>query len=110
MNFVEAVFNKDIVLDEEAFDKAMTDFEALSDKLQSLRDEIDRTLETLQTGFDTPAGRKFVTSCRNNLIKPLEDQKDVLKHISDTLQRSRQEYSTVFREYEALQTTIRQAM
>lgn len=110
MNFIEAVFNKDIVLDEEAFEQAMTDFEALSEKLQSLRDEIDRTLETLQTGFDTPAGRKFVTSCRNNLIKPLEDQRDVLNHISDTLQRSRQEYSTVFREYEALQTTIRQAI
>lgn len=110
MNIIEAVFNKDIVLDEEAFEQAMTDFEGLSDKLQGLRDEIDRTLETLQTGFDTPAGRKFVTSCRNNLIKPLEDQRDVLNHISDTLQRSRQEYSTVFREYEALQTTIRQAI
>lgn len=110
MNFIEAVFNRDIVLDEEAFEQAMADFEDLSGKLQSLRDEIDRTLETLQTGFDTPAGRKFVTSCRNNLIKPLEDQRDVLNHISDTLQRSRQEYSTVFREYESLQTTIRQAI
>ena len=78
--------------------------------LRNLRDEIDRTLQTLQSGFDTPAGRKFVTSCRNNLIKSLENQRDVLKHISDTLQRSRQEYSAVFQEYESLQTTIRQAI
>ena len=110
MNFVEAIFNKDIVLDEEAFDSAVKDFEDLGVRLENLRKEIDQTLETLQTGFDTPAGRKFITSCRNNLIKPLEDQGAVLQHISNTLQQSRQEYSTVFREYAALQTTIHQAV
>ena len=110
MNFIEAVFNKDIVLDEEAFDSAVKDFEELGTRLENLRKEIDQTLDTLQTGFDTPAGRKFVTSCRNNLIKPLEDQGAVLQHISKTLQQSRQEYASVFMEYAALQATIQQAV
>lgn len=110
MNYAEANFDRDIVLDEETFGKAIRDFAELDAKLRNLRNEIDRTLETLQTGFDTPAGRKFIRSCRNNLIKPLEVQGDVLQHISDTLQQSRQQYSTVFREYAALQSAIHQTV
>ena len=110
MNFIEAVFNQDMVLDQDAFDRAAADFEDLRERIQRLRDEVDQALADLQTGFDTPAGRKFVTSCRNNLIKTLEEQRDVLNHISETIRSSNLEYSTVFHEYEALQTTIRQAV
>ena len=101
-------FNKDIVLDEEAFDKAVSDFVDLGVRIQTLRADIESMLQLLQEGLDSPAGRKLVNSCRTNLLKPLEDQKAVLNHISDTLRESKTQYSTVFRAYESLQTKIQQ--
>lgn len=100
------IFDDDIVLDEEAFDKAISDFSLLGDKLKKLRHDIEDMVNTLKYGFDTPAGVKFMNSCENNLFKPLDDQQLVLEHISDTLQQSKQSYSTVFKEYEDLQNTI----
>ena len=102
-------FDTDIVLDEAAFNTAISDFADLSVKLQKLRSDIEAMLELLESGFDTPAGRKFVNSCKNNLLIPLDDQKAVLEHISETLQQSRQKYSAVFTAYSALQGAIQQA-
>lgn len=110
MNFVEAVFSQDMILDQDAFDAAATDFENLGIRLENLRGEIDEMLRTLKDGFNTPAGNKFISSCEKSLLKPLEDQKLVLEHISQTLSESKNAYSTVFQAYDALQTTIRQAM
>lgn len=109
MNVIDVVFSEDIVLDEEAFDKAIEDFSALSDKLQRLRFEVEDMISTLRTGFDTPAGEKFIKSCEKNLFQPLDAQKVVLEHISSTLRESKQAYETVFREYEELQSTINKA-
>ena len=95
-----------IVLDEEAFEKAIKDFEALGTKLQQLRTDIEDMLNQLKQGFDTPAGVKFINSCETNLYKPLDDQKLVIEHISKTLSDSKQKYESVFREYEKLQSAI----
>ena len=108
MNVVDTLFNDDIVLDEEAFTKAVTDFSALSKQLQNLRNDIEEMLNILKAGFDTPAGRKFLNACEVNLFAPLDAQKLVLDHISSTLQESKQAYESVFREYEALQAAINQ--
>lgn len=108
MNAVDVVFGKDIVLDEAAFQTAIEEFAALSDQLQQLRNEVEDMLNALKAGFDTPAGRKFINSCEQNLYKPLDDQKLVLDHISTTLLESKQKYDSVFREYEALQAVINQ--
>ncbi|MCR5121847.1 MAG: hypothetical protein K6B74_05440 [Ruminococcus sp.] len=90
---------KSIVLDEEAFAKASSDFEDLSQKINSLRKDIESMLDDLQRGFDSPAGRKFMDSCRNNLIKPMEEQKIVVDHISETLRKCTDAYRSVFDEY-----------
>lgn len=90
---------KSIVLDEEAFAKAASDFEDLSQKINSLRKDIESMLDDLQRGFDSPAGRKFMDSCRNNLIKPMEEQKIVVDHISETLRKCTDAYRSVFDEY-----------
>ena len=108
MNVDGYVFSDDIVLDEEAFSVAISEFAELSNKLQSLRTEIEEMLNVLKAGFDTPAGVKFINACEANLFAPLDDQKKVLEHISSTLKEAKQEYESVFREYEALQTTINQ--
>ena len=110
MNAAESLFNKDIVLDEEAFDAAVEDFAELGTQLRKLRVDIEAMLELLESGFDTPAGRKFVRSCKDNLLTPLDEQKAVLEHISETLRQSRRKYSTVFTAYASLQTSICQAI
>lgn len=102
------VFGEDIVLDEAAFEQAITDFNTLADQLQQLRTDIEEMLNVLKAGFNTPAGVKLINSCENNLFKPLDDQKLVISHISTTLAESKQAYESVFREYEALQNAINQ--
>lgn len=108
MGMTDVVFGQDIVLDQAAFDTAISDFAALSEQLQQLRNDIEQMLNILKAGFDTPAGRKFLSSCEKNLFQPLDAQKLVLEHISQTLSQSRQAYESVFREYEALQAAINQ--
>jgi len=98
--------SKDIVLDEAAFEKAINDFSELSVKLQVLRSDIEELLGVLKGGFDTPAGRKFISSCENNLLEPLDRQKLVIEHISSTLSDVKGAYSTVFTEYANLNKTI----
>ena len=102
------MLSQDIVLDEAAFDKAITDFHVLVQKLETLRSELDEMMNTLKAGFDTPAGVKFINSCEEHLFRPLDDQKLVIEHITTTLSESKQAYESVFREYEALQATIKQ--
>ena len=100
------IFSDDIILDEEAFQKASSDFEDLSTRLQNLNSEIEEMLTNLQKGFNTPAGRKFINSCRDNLRQPMSDQKVVLAHISETLAQIRQLYAPVFTEYDTLNRAI----
>ena len=109
MNILDAVFGEDIVIDESAFDTAIADFAGLSEQLLILRNNIESMLNTLKSGFDTPAGVKFINSCEANLFKPLDAQKLVLDHISNTLTESKHAYESVFREYEILQSAINQA-
>ena len=106
MSVVDVVFGEDMVLDEEAFEKAARQFADLSVQLQQLRTGLEDMLLQLKQGFDTPAGRKFVVSCEKNLFKPLDDQKLVLDHISAALLDSKQAYGAVFREYEELHAAI----
>lgn len=100
------VFRQDIILDESAFNKAISDFKTLSSDLQRLRDEIESMLKELSEGFDTPAGRKFINSCEKNLIEPLEQQKLVIEHVSENLQYAKGEYRSVFEGYNSLNRLI----
>ena len=106
MNVIDTILSEDIVLDEEAFDRAISGFADLSIKLRNLKDELVSITEALKAGFDTPAGVKFINACEANLFQPLDDRRIVLDHISQTLRESRQAYESVFREYETLQETI----
>lgn len=108
MSVLDIVFGEDIVLDQEAFDKAISDFAALGVQLNKLRSDIEEMLNELKAGFDTPAGAKLINSCEENLFKPLDDQKLVLDHISKSLSDSKRLYESVFNEYESLQAAINQ--
>ncbi|MBP5267501.1 MAG: hypothetical protein J6Z29_02840 [Ruminococcus sp.] len=95
-------FTKSLVLDEEAFNKGVQEFAELSKKISRLRTDIEDMLTTIESGFDTPAGHKFIDSCKDNLLEPLDKQAAVVEHISETLIQCRQEYSSVFEEYREL--------
>lgn len=105
-SFYGEAFGKDILIDEEAFIKASNDLILLSGRLQTLRDDIEAMLDTLKKGFDTPAGAKFYNSCRTNLLKPLDDQKLVIDHISQVLKTSKSKYQSVFDSYRSLNNSI----
>ncbi len=107
MGVISALFNDDIILDEAAFQNAAQRLEELSIRLQNLDNDIEDMLTTLQKGFDTAAGRKFVESCRQNLNQPMKDQKLVLDHISQTLAEVRAKYAVVFSEYQALNAAVK---
>ena len=57
MSVMDVIFGEDIVLDEAAFTTAISDFAALGDQLQQLKNDIEDMLNILKSGFDTPAGR-----------------------------------------------------
>ena len=103
-----SVFSENIVIDEAAFDTAIKDFAVLGTQLRQLRTDIEEMLNVLKSGFNTPAGVKFINSCETNLFQPLDAQKLVIDQISSTLAESKQAYESVFREYEALQNAILQ--
>ncbi|MEE0954237.1 MAG: WXG100 family type VII secretion target [Eubacterium sp.] len=104
-----SIFSKDIVLDEGAFDTAVSDFEALGAQIQQLRNDVDGMMNDLRAGWKTPAGQKFISSCEYNLYRPLDDQKLVIDHIAKSLKESRQAYESVFSKYDELQKTISKA-
>ena len=101
--------NETIIIDEEAFDTAISEFNELSNKLKKLRDEVESMMDVLKDGFNTPAGVKFINACEANLYKPLNEQKLVIDHISTTLKESKQAYQSVFNEYDLLQAEINKA-
>ncbi|SDA23144.1 hypothetical protein SAMN02910447_02291 [Ruminococcus sp. YE71] len=98
-SFQEFILGKNIVLDEEEFTKASEDFKELAGKIDSLYKDITDMLTDIKTGFDSPAGKKFVNSCENALLEPLERQKTVVTHIADNLTSARNSYRSVFEEY-----------
>lgn len=104
---VEVMFAKDILLDDEKFKKASEQFAALADDMSKLRQDIDNLLKELESGFDTPAGRKFIKSCKSGLLQPMDDQAAVIKHVSDNLVQARAKYESVFIEFEALNNAIK---
>lgn len=101
-----SIFKKDIVLDEEAFQTAVNEFSELSKQMNSLKEEVTEMLQLLKRGFDTPAGEKFIQSCEKALLKPMEDQRLVIGHISETIADVKKQYESVFQEYEELNRSI----
>ena len=103
-----SLLSSSIVIDEEAFDKASNQLSELAQDIQNLRNEIENLLNELQHGFDTPAGHKFITSCKGNLLDPMDKQKIVVDHISENLKKARATYSSVFEGYRQLNNTIKE--
>ena len=97
---------KNIVIDEEVFDRNVEKLQELVDDIIKLRDDVNDMLLTLKNGFDTPAGRKFYNLCKDNVIDPLTSQKIVISQIAGNLKAARNGYQRVFEEYRELSAFI----
>jgi len=96
-----------ILLDQTEFNKATTDLDQLCQDLTGLHGKVVGMLDTLEKGWDTPAGCLFLKSCETNLLEPLDRQRLVLDHISKTLRDSSTKYQSVFQAYQELNNSIR---
>lgn len=99
-------FSRDVIIDDDAFKNAVNEFSQLSGKLENLTNLINNILDELEDGFNTPAGRKFISKYKEVLLKPLKDQRLIIDHVSDNLKSAEQSYSSVFEEYKKLNQTI----
>lgn len=109
MGYSWTLFSKDILLDDEAFRNAAAEFIQLSNDMNLLKKDIQDLLDELKTGFDTPAGKKFMEVCESGLLKALEDQANVIEHVSGNLKSAKNSYQSVFAEYQKLNRMIGQS-
>lgn len=104
---LDMIFSQDILLDSEKFSKASKQFSELSSDMKSLRKDISDLIDELAQGFDTPAGHKFVNSCKNGLLQPMDDQAAIIQHVSENLKMAETSYESVFSEFRELNALIK---
>ena len=107
MSLINADFTKDIVLDDEAFNKAVSRMEKLATRISTLQTDITNQLENLRSGFDTPAGKKFFAACGTKLLDPMKNQAIIIDHVSKNLKMAKTSYDSVFQEFSTLNNAIR---
>ena len=100
------LFTKNIILDQEAFQEASGRMERLVEDITSLRSDIEKMLEDLQTGFDSEAGRKFVNACKSHLLTPLEQQQKTIEFTAGVLKQVIGTYEPSFTQFKALNNSI----
>lgn len=87
----------DLVLNQDAFERAKSDFKNKCEELKTLRANLQASFETLKTDWDTEAGRLFFDQFENKLLKHLDEYSKVFEHLSDNLSTASEKYEEVFR-------------
>jgi hypothetical protein len=100
---------KDILLEDTAFDTASEQMLKLKESAEALKEKVSKMYDDLSTALQTPAGEKLNITAKDILIKPIDDQLEVIKHISDTLKKiiTSNYYKGVFIEFEMLDKNIK---
>ncbi len=75
----------DLIVDEEKFNTAASDMEALKKRVSDLKDRLSGMYDSLASALDTPAGHELQLEAKEVLLKPVENMSLVVGHISDTL-------------------------
>lgn len=101
------ILNTDILLDEEAFKIASQNFKKLADDMETLRKNVNQGLKDLETGFQTPAGKKYVQTFQSKLLDPVKNQVIVIEHVAENLIQAKTQYESVFDEYKQLNNSIK---
>lgn len=80
-----ARLEKDLVVDEEKFDKAAADMRNLKKRTNDLKTDLEKMYDDLATAMDTPSGEALQLEAKEVLLKPVENMALVIGHISETL-------------------------
>lgn len=80
-----AFLHDDLVVDEEKFNQAARDMEALKKRTNDLKIRLEGMYDSLAKAMDTPAGKEIKLEAKNVLLKPVENMSLVVNHISSTL-------------------------
>lgn len=97
---------KDILIDDVKLENAAVELEKIANEMTSLIKNINGLLDDLSKGFNTPAGRKFISTCRNGLLLPIEEQTAVINHVATNLKMANNAYRSVFEDYKSLNNKI----
>ena len=97
---------KTIIVDTEAFAKAQRELAEVINKIDALKQDIENMLDTLHSGFDTPAGNKFIEVCKEALNDPLDKQKKAIGNISEKLDNAAKAYAEVFGKYDEVVNSL----
>lgn len=98
--------NRNVVLSEEAFEKASSELDKIAERLRNFHDDIESNLNSLQNGFDTPAGDKYQVACKCNVLEPIIQQINEVKDVAEALKTAKNRYQSVFNDYEKLNQMI----
>lgn len=98
--------SKDIVLNDEALEKAVLDFKSIAEDIEALRKSIEIGLEHIRTGYRSTAGKKYADTCELRIADALYDQKKLIEKISDNLTDAKNEYQSVFNAYIAMNNKL----
>lgn len=100
--------SQDIILDEDAFNTASADMEALKIRTENLQTKLEGMYESLKTALVTPAGEAVDLAAKKVLIQPIKDLSAVIKHVSETLNEiiGSGYYKDVFIEFEELNDSL----
>ena len=101
--------NDDLLINDEALRNAVNGYEQLERDVRALERDIIEMISSLNVGFNTPAGQKYIASCKQNLLKPVQDQAQVVAHLADSLRSAESAYRPVFQEYQQLQDIFKKA-
>lgn len=97
---------KDILLNDEWLNGTAETLNAIAQQSRDLRDLVEKLLDELQKGLDTPAGRRLVISTATLLLQPLRDQSEMMDHVAESLRTAGSTYRSVFEEYKALNARL----
>lgn len=100
------LFTKNILLDQDAFQTASAKLDQLVADIKSLRSDIEDMLDDLQTGFDSDAGRKFVSAVEGHLLTPLEQQQLTIEFTAGVLKQVIGTYEPSFTQFKVLNDSI----
>lgn len=103
-----ALFQKnDILLDDKALIDASSNINEVVKDMKSIQKSIDNMLKELHTGFQTPAGDKFIQACEKDLLKPMKTEISIMEKISENLKIANTQYQRVFEEFKNLNKLIK---
>jgi len=104
-----ASLSQDILLDDNALADASAAMNALATRTQNLKDTLSQLYDDMESALQTPAGEALDLTAKDVIIKPIDDLKLIIDHISSTLDtiKGGGYYKDVFDKFSELNQNIK---